>query len=311
MNKKKPPRKSLSQKLVILNPASGKAPDEGNLSSIVGSLSEMELVRTRREGDARKFAKKGADEGYNIIVAAGGDGAVNEVVNGIMESDHRPIIGVLPLGTGNDLCRTLEIPLDPVVAAYALERGITADVDLLAAYAGHKSRYCVNVASAGFSGKIGKETSHELKEVWGPLAYAVSALDLLDKFQPYSVDIIRADGSSESFDAVNIFIANGRFTGGGIHVAPDANLWDGEFELVVVLEGKLIQILGSVTDLLTGKVATNEVLKRYRSKEVEIRSRPKLPLNLDGEFFTDESVSIGIERHAVKFIVGPDYHARV
>jgi diacylglycerol kinase (ATP) len=297
--------------LVIFNPAASNCPSREELASVMESLGNADISETREAGDARSLAREGAESGCDLIIVGGGDGAINEVANGVMQSRQKPAIGILPLGTGNDLCRALNIPFDLQGAVSVIKEGLSGRIDILLSKTATDSRYCVNVASGGFSGKIGQRISPELKRMWGPLAYAVSALDLLDEFQPYSVTLTSGGGFTETFEAVNIFVANGSFTGGGIQVSPEANMRDGQFELVVVLEGRLMELLGSIGDLLAGVPDTNEVVKRYKTTEVRMESNPRLPVNLDGELFTKGPVSFEIVPSALEFIVGREAFERL
>ena len=297
--------------VVVLNPDASQA--RRDLQRVRAALADSPLLAGGRvipcqgwEG-GREAAEEAARSGARLVVAAGGDGTVNSVVNGIMAGDgRRPVLGVLPLGTGNDLARTLGIPADLDDALEVLERRIVRRMDVLRSE-GDGGRYCANVSAAGFSGQVDEDVSDESKESWGPLAYLRSALANAAELRTYDV-VVEIDGGEEIVEAsaVNLVVANGRYAGGGVPVAPDAKLDDG-FADVVVLEAGPIPTLGLVVArMAAGRHREHELVRVVRGRRVRISSTPAMPFNVDGELVGSGAIEFEVLRRELPVLVGRD-----
>jgi diacylglycerol kinase (ATP) len=143
---------------VIMNPAAGSAASSGPLHDRLAAIPDLTVRQTCAMGQARAVAREAIREGYELVVAAGGDGTVNEVVQGLSADLDRATLGVLPLGTGNDLARSLGMPFNPIEALEILtnnarERERERKIDLIRVDTVHDPVYCVNIAAGGFSGQ--------------------------------------------------------------------------------------------------------------------------------------------------------------
>ncbi len=285
---------------VIGNPVSGSS---GRIVEVRKSLekrSGLEWLETESPQHATDLAADAVSAGFDLIIAAGGDGTVNEVVNGMSRDFTGSALGIIPLGTANDFARSLNIPLDPVIALLVIERGTYESIDVIKAEFDGGLRYLVNVASGGFSGKIGEAVSADLKRRWGPLAYLMSAVDIIPEMEGYETVITHEDGESETLNALNIFVANGRFTGGGINVAPNADLCDGALDLVTVLKGEMLDLTCATVELAGGPQLECDAVRRRRVAGVHISSGPEMPFNFDGEPVTDKPVKFTTEQVALR-----------
>jgi lipid kinase YegS len=182
---------------------------------------------TWTRGDATNFAYHGASEGVDAVVALGGDGTVNEVVNGL--ASHDVPLGIIPLGTANDFARQVGIPLDPDAAMrLVLERSpMRIDVGEL------NGRRFLNVSTAGIGAEATAETPPEAKEALGALAYAITGARKLAELQPIAARITGPGFELETTFLV-LAVGNGRSTGGGTLLTPGASLTDGLLDLCVV-----------------------------------------------------------------------------
>jgi diacylglycerol kinase (ATP) len=206
---------------VIINPKAGSIRGLRTLLEQISRLSPERQYITRRPGAARQFAARAVRDGCRYIISAGGDGTLNEVVNGIGRSAKRIRLGLLPLGTGNDFARCLGLPTDVDENIEILRAGETRAVDLVRV-ASDRVRYFVNVSAGGFSGMVDEKLTARMKKTWGPLAYLRSAAAAFPALKAYRTSV-RFDGKpARSYDLYNVVVANGAYVAGGWLIAPKA-----------------------------------------------------------------------------------------
>lgn len=295
--------------LVIVNPNAGSS---AQLAVIENELAEagFSIHRTAAQGDAQRVARSAADAGFELVVAAGGDGTVTEVVDGIAQGGGRVRLGVLPLGTGNDLARTLAIPLDVEAALAALLEGRERTIDLVHVEVGGRSPvHAVNIAAGGFSGLVDEELTGELKERWGTLAYLLCAAKVLPDFEGYRTTIAWDDGDAGSTDAFAVIVANGRSLAGGQLVAPLANPEDGLLDVVVVRHGTLLDLAGVAARVTLGNFLESDAVEMRRARSLRVESTPAMRFNVDGELLPEGPALFRVLPRALRVLVGPGYSA--
>lgn len=293
---------------IVLNPAAGGG---GELDRTVAMLLEhpalagAEVRVTDEEHDARFLAREAARSGYRRVVAAGGDGTVNGVVNGLAEEGGGPVLGVLPLGTGNDLARSLGIPRDLEDALEALARAGSRPMDLLR-ITRPVERWAANASAGGMSGEVDEALDPEVKEAWGPLAYIRSALEVVADPPVYRVALSGDGGEPWEGEAVNVLVANGRTVAGGIPAAPTALLDDGLLDVVVVKAATLGALAGFASLCILGKHLDHELVVHRRVTSLEVRSDPPMPFNVDGELVGETPLDVALHPRALQVLAGPD-----
>src|SRR5947207_1272409 len=156
----------LHKTCVILNPSAGNVRDLDEVVARLAQLPNAEIRLTNKPGSAARFAKTALRKGRELIVAAGGDGTLNEVINGIGEDLGDACVGLIPLGTGNDFARTLGVPTDVEAAIDLILDGRQRAVDLVRVTS-DEVRYFVNVSAGGFSGLVDEKLTPEMKKTWG------------------------------------------------------------------------------------------------------------------------------------------------
>lgn len=295
---------------IILNPAAGSADEAASLQAEVKRLGNVAIWETTGPGDATRFAREALAQHYNLVVAAGGDGTINEVVNGLASGWDQVILGVIPLGTGNDLCRTLDIPDDVQAAVDILVRGVTHAIDLVRVES-DAVRYFVNVSAGGFSGLVNEQLTSEVKATWGPLAYLRSALSALPDLTDYHATIIFDDEEPQDLVAYNIVIANARYVASGVPIAPEALLDDGLMDVVIIPAASLPRLAPLAPLIMLGRHLSSEDVIFRRAHKVTVDSTPGMWFNTDGELVGNEPATFVVLPKALRVIVGPQFDARV
>ena len=298
---------------LIINRSAGSA--HGADLSITLDATDIDVVEVDTEDETRDVATQAARDGARTVVAAGGDGTLHLVANGLMAwgetADDRPALAVLPLGTGNDFARTLGLPLDDLATCLrCLGDAPTRRLDLIRYAHEGTHGYAVNACAGGFSGVVGDTLTPELKASWGPLAYLIGAVKLLPDLTDYRTEIAWDGGPPERLDAFNVVVANGRTAAGGQPVAPRANPEDGLLDVVVVRAGTALDIARLAALVLAGDYITDDAIVFNQVRSVRIASTPGMWFNVDGELRTNKPISFEAVPGALRVVVGPDYVAR-
>ena len=292
---------------LILNPNAGSAEQSTALQEVIATQADLVLRETTRAGQGRELAREALQGGYECIVAAGGDGTINEVVNGLAPDFASARLGIIPLGTGNDLARTLAIPTDPVEAVSILTTGQERQLDVMKIEAANQVVYGLNIAAGGFTGQMNEVLTDELKKTWGPLAYLIGTASVFPNLTEYETTITWNPGQAERIEALNIIVANGRTAAGGFHVAPTANPEDGLLDIVIVRSGSFVDLAGISAQLLAGSYLDNEHVLHPRVQRLTIASRPGMWFNVDGELLTKEPLTFTVCPQALRVVVGSTY----
>lgn len=268
---------------IVLNRAAGSVEDAGALERRLRLLPGTEVVQTHAAGDAARAARDACAAGIPRVVAAGGDGTLHEVVQGLAGAFDRVQLGLLPLGTGNDFARFVGIPTDLDEALHLLQRGEERCVDVVRLdVAGEPTRWILNASSAGFSAIV-SERADTKKDGWGALAYSLGAMHALPDLQAYRLRVQVDDGAFEELDAWSLVVANGGSIAGGIPVAPDARVDDGCAELLVVPQMPMTALAVVLPKILLGQHTEDASLWRRAVRRLRVESDPPMPLNADGE----------------------------
>jgi diacylglycerol kinase (ATP) len=297
-----------SRARVICNPTSGGGaydPDE-----IRDELDRLDLdwIETKGPEDAVDAAQDWQD---GLLIVAGGDGTVNDVVNGLGRAGFPEgvTLGILPAGTGNDLAATLAVPDDPELAEDVIRQKRERRLDVARVRSeGVGERFFINVATGGLGAEISNANDEELKKRWGKLSYLRASLEVARNFDVRELSLY-LDGEERRVNAVNISVGNCRYTGGGWPATPRANPEDGLLDVVV------IETLGAgeLFDLAPAVLAKSNYLDKegvlcVRAKEIRVETQPPgLEFTADGEVIGNEPARFSVLPQTLKVIVGPEY----
>jgi len=290
----------MARTCVIFNP-SARGEKSRRLRRFLESRAgrQVTLVPTQQPGDATRLAAEGLATGHDIIVAAGGDGTINEVVNGF--AGHDATFGVLPLGTANVFARELNIPLNLQAAWATLERGATRQIDLGVATFGGQQRFFAQLAGVGLDGRAVRRVNRQLKKQIGPFSYLWAGLVAL-RDQKDDVEVVAEDGGVTA-RGVAVLIGNGRFYGGPFHLFPDARLDDGLLDVCVFERAGYFHAMRYGLGVLRGAHTRQRGVRYFRSARFVCRAVSSAPLQLDGEDAGDAPVEFRVWARALRVIV--------
>lgn len=268
---------------IIYNPTAGREIFRRHLSEVLEKLEkagyEASAHATTGEGDATEAAKEAVRRGFDIIVAAGGDGTLNEVVEGVGHFESRPKIGLIPMGTTNDFARALRIPRDIHEATDIICRGasIPVDVGLM------NDRYFINIAGGGRMTELTYEVPSRLKTVIGQLAYYLKGIEMLPSIHSSHLRI-EYDGHVFDEEAMMFLIGLTNSVGGFEKLAPDSSINDGYFTLIILKKCNIAEFLRVVTLASRGEHLDDPLIVMVKARKVVVTSKDEVLLNLDGEY---------------------------
>lgn len=291
---------------VLFNPRSGSADQIAALRAALAGRRKVALRELGPDDDFKQVVAEIARGRCDLIAVAGGDGTVHAAVNGLAPHFPDKPLTIVPLGTGNDLCRTLAIPLDAVAALDLWKTGRRRTIDVIRVE-GDRAGYAVNAITGGFSGRVAADVTSELKGFWGPLAYLRGAAGPIAERESYRVTFRFDGGPPETMDLYNLVIANGRTAAGGLPVAPLANPEDGLLDVIVIPAGDLLDTSVVAARLMAGDYHADETVLHRRAKRVEIECDPPIPVSIDGELAEGRRFAFTVVPKALRVLAGPGY----
>lgn len=297
---------------VIVNPAAGanltrrKWPDIRSMLKTAGISFEYQF--TESKGHAIELAREAASDGYRFLVAVGGDGTVHEVANGILETGNpgETDLGIISTGTGSDLSRTIGLSTDYNRACSTLNspRRMVIDAGLVEyRFQGQpRQRYFVNSAGIGFDAEVVKATESLPKYFGGTIPYLTGLFRSFAGYRNKTVTFC-LDERTETARVLSMVVANGRFFGGGMQIAPEARVDDKLLDVVVVGDFSKIELLKSFSRVYKGTHLTHPKIRLEKSTTITIRSAERFLLHADGELLGEGPVSFRLLPAALHLVV--------
>lgn len=280
---------------IIVNPNAGKRRGEKDWSLIEALLKKKELNYsaefTKSKGHAIKLLQKGIREGYRNIVAVGGDGTMNEIVNGCFRQDicppHEICLSIITVGTGNDWGRMFGIPKDyeQAIDVIKSKRICLHDTGIVYYYNGakRKKRYFINIAGLGFDAVVAKRTNlQKEKGKGGKALYFWNIFRCLMAYRHTNVEII-IDGERIVNEVFTISLGIGKYSGGGMMQTPNALHDDGLFDITVIKKIRKGEIIRNLKLLYNGSILNHPKIEGYTGKDILVNSDPLIHLEADGE----------------------------
>jgi diacylglycerol kinase (ATP) len=288
----------LTSVAVVLNPRSAGGRTGGvwprvhaRLEEVCGALSVFE---TQAPGHAIELTGQALAAGHRTLIAVGGDGTLNEVVNGILNAevgDRDVVLGLIPQGTGSDFRRTAGIPLAEGEAIEVIRRGRTARVDAMrVAYrtpeGDTRTRYAINLTSFGMGGRVAARVNRSRKPAGARVAFLTATAVTAAGFAGDSVAItLDGDDGSRRFDMVitNVAVGNGQYHGSGMHVCPRARLDDGLLDVTIIEHLSLLEIARNFRLLFNGRIYDHPKIHHHLARRLVADSESDAAIEIDGE----------------------------
>ena len=265
--------------LLIINPISGTSKKEGLAELVTQRLSEslgmaIDVKITGAKGDATRFAKEAVELGYYGVIAAGGDGTINETAAALCGSGVA--LGIIPAGSGNGLARHLEIPIDINLSLDVISENNVIACDY--ATVNDKPFFCT--FGVGFDAAVSDRFAKQKKR--GKFMYFKSALEVYLKYRPQEYKIC-ANGEEFTLNAFLVACCNASQYGNNAYIAPAANMSDGKLDVVIMHAGSPIRTIMVGVNLFTGYVNKSTLIQTIQAKDVVIYRKEEGPAHLDGE----------------------------
>ncbi len=290
-----------SRTCVILNPQANRGtaakllPD---LERYLALYGDFDLVQTTRQGEAVDLAARALEQGYKMIVAAGGDGTVNEVANGCLSHDgaeNQAIVGIIPIGSGNDLAWTIGLPTDLEAACARVFEGERRAIDIgRVTDESGRSRYFCNGIGIGFDATVARE----VRKIRWPGGFARYLIGLARTFIIYykaPQATIRYDDKEIDDEIMMLSVSNGRRHGGGFYITPDATLDDGRLDLCIVRRVSRLGILQLIPKFIKATHVGDVRVQMDRGQRVHLEVPDGLAAHVDGEIFAVAARELDIE----------------
>ena len=290
-----------SAPLIVLNPVAGGGRAARSLPWLRDRLSRhpgARLVVTSRAGEAEGVAAQAGAE-HARVVAVGGDGTVQEVVNGLMAGSGDVSLGIVPLGSGNDLARSLGLPREPGASLDAALGPSEASIDLLHATNGDgRSRWFSSAGGVGFDAQVAATMTQHRSRRPGRASYLVTTLAELRRFENRRLTM-EVDGRPSECDVLFLAVANGPYYGGGMHIAPGASLHDGSFDLCIVGDISRLTAVRQLANLYRGTHVRHPQVDMVRGAHLVVNAVVPTRVHLDGEPFGSLPLEVRAHRERI------------
>ncbi len=296
--------------VAIVNPRSGRGAGKRLASSVQAYAGELgldfQLQFTDGAGHATELATIAASKGIEFVAACGGDGTIHEVLNGLMGTSS--ILAAIPLGTGNDLCRTLGFGTDWKSALDAIANGRTILMDIGEIETNDGSRYFHNIAGCGFDVAVAEKINSGFKKLRGTTAYIAGVFSTFFSYRAIQMKI-EIDGETIESKVMLCAVANAISYGGAMKIAPMARIDDGLLDIVIVEETSLLEFLMTFPKVFKGTHLSHPKVKHFTAKSVRIEASTKSSLLADGELYSVTPATFTILSGAISIIVPASFEA--
>jgi diacylglycerol kinase (ATP) len=285
----------MSSTLIILNPAADSERAQRRQAHVKSLARDCVVCATTYTGEAEAMARRGAAEGFEKIVAAGGDGTINEVVNGLAGTGT--MLGLLPIGTMNVFATELGLPVHDLELCWDIVKGDnTRAVDLPKA----NQKFFVQLAGVGLDAQVVKETSAQLKRSFGPLSYVISAVQIAAR-KPPKLFIQSEDASID--EGSFVLVGNGRLYGGPFPFFKRAALDDGLLDVIVFKRLGYLEIIKYLQDVVFSSNIRVPEIEYFQTARLRVESDQTVPVELDGELVGNCPVEFSLQESSLRVLV--------
>lgn len=268
---------------IIYNPTAGREVFRRELPTVLERCEiagyETSAHATIGAGDAALAAQRAAENKFDLIIVAGGDGTINEVIHGLADLEYRPKVGIIPAGTTNDFARALSIPLKIHLALGVILNGQSMHLDIGRV----NDQHFINIAGGGDLTELTYDVPSGMKAVIGQLAYYMKGIEMLPSLKPVHTRIEYDDQVFEG-KIMLFLVANTNSVAGFEKLAPNASINDGYFDLIILKKTNLAEFLKIATSALRGHHLTDKQIIYAQAKKITVYPEDRMQLNIDGEY---------------------------
>jgi YegS/Rv2252/BmrU family lipid kinase len=294
--------------VAILNPKSGSVK-----SSARTLLSQdVEVLETKSVGHAIELTRGALRRGARTVIAIGGDGTINEVVNGFFDGTELitpdAVLAIIPHGTGSDLCRTIKLPPDEKKAVDFISVGIPQSVDVARVQyttmdGKVATRYSINLTSFGMGGAVAARANQSSKALGGKISFLIATLTTALKYRGREVRLQLDDSEPINAVVMNVAVGNGQYHGGGMCVCPGASLTDGLLDVTIIRAMTLARLVASLPMLYNGNIYKHPKVTFHQAKRIQASSNDTTLVEIDGEPLGKLPIQITIIPGALRILM--------
>lgn len=298
----------INKPYVIINPASAGGKTAKRTTKIINKFNRYFgnnyfLVTTEKPFDGEKLARRAISQGCELIIAVGGDGTLQEIINGFFSkgelTNPNCCLGIINSGTGQGLAQSLNLPADMDKQFQIIKEGQSIKIDVGCVKFQNKTitfdkRIFVNEFQLGIGGTVVQRVENRKKRFGGTITFGITALTTLFQYKSRAIKISIDNWMEMEKAVIGIIVANGVFTGGGMHIAPYAKLNDGWLEVVVIHDQSIPERLWNFPTIYQGNHLKREKFDHYRAKSIQLYGQPDVLLAADGELFGSLPCTINV-----------------
>lgn len=271
--------------MVIFNPTAGRGRAGKQKEEAQAHLGPaFEWIMTQRPGHAIELARAAAKK-HEVVVAFGGDGTVGDVMRGILQAKkdgdapHEATLGIIPMGTGNDMARNLKLSLETREACATVLGGVSKRIDVGLI----NGTPFINNAGTGFDAAVMHTMNTGVKFASGQLAFRIAIFKTLLKYKPFALTITADDEEKRQLRAFMVSVLNGKVYAAGMEAAPHADLDDGRLDVMIIKEMSKLKLLPVIQLVAMGKHLDHPAVEMLQVRKLVVGAIPPQPLNIDGE----------------------------
>lgn len=287
---------------IIANPAAGNKQLLSDLDLIAEKFQsiapEVTVWKTQKPGDGASILHRLAEEA-ELIIAAGGDGTVYELINALCPLQQRPLFAILPGGTCNDFSRTLGISQNHLEAVEQILRLHVRNIDV----GKHDDHYFLNFWGIGLITQVSEQIQSEIKKRWGRLAYYLSAIQTISDKQTFYLEV-ESDQQQYSGEAAMMIVGNGSHVGGMEVYFPQSSVDDGQLDVLILKDVSMDSVWSMIVSHFTNQDPEGEDLLYFHARELKVRTKPNLKIDCDGEKKTYTPTHLSVLPGHLRIIVG-------
>jgi len=299
--------------VAILNPKSASGKTAETWAKVRAHLPEpVEALETKAPGHGIELTANAIKNGARTIIAVGGDGTINEVVNGFFEDERlissEAILGIIPHGTGSDFRRILNLPLDEKTAAPVIHSGQPRMVDIMKVHYTRTDgtsavRYSINITSFGMGGAVAARANRSSKALGGHFAFLAATLQTALTFSGNSVTLRLDESKRIEAKITNVAVGNGQYHGAGMWVCPGASIDDGLLDVTVIRYLSLLELVRNLPALYNGRIYSHPKVQSHRVKVVHADSREPALIEIDGEPLGRLPIEVSVLPKAIRVLI--------